>query len=620
MSSEKKSFTGNVTFPVNDYIEMLNSMPFPACILSTAGKVEYTNTHLLDLYKDFSENSNAEDFDWKKLFEQKYKGIIANAFLKSLNGASTRINVQLSSLVSEDAAKIEMNMLPLERSGKIEAVLLILNSSDSLESLDADAGSAFETQHFEYSPLPMIRFGSDLRILKVSETFHGVFGSFRNDEKQLKWDDISGIFKYDAEKIRIYITEIFSGAQTHKRMGEIRVSLKDQVSGMVNITLYPIRFNGKILYVEMILEDITKVKALKGKLENFRRMNLINDIGKGFTHSINNTLNVVLNQTQFLQIIAIKDPVIKGLEQIEKYVHQTVEHIKRIQLFLGDYSHGHEERIEVFDTIVKDALEFVKIHFRVVDTKKRSNIEIECGFEQFEQLRIKTDTKLLRELIIWSMLRVSSYTEKNGKISVNLIEGASYALTFSCEKRKTDTSENIVPYTIDGFSTSEIRESAEKLNLKIIEHESSGNYSIEILFPDWMIFRKSGAAEPGNTTRVTGKKVMIVEDEEGLRTILSNLFKRMNNRVFVADNGRTALEELERNSYDVLISDYDISGITGIELIARARELDEKVITLLMSAWELGDMSLYENIVDFFVSKPFNIEDLLNIISTKIKS
>jgi len=619
MSSDRNKSMGEEKSPIAEYEAMLNKLVFPACIISSAGKTEIANRPLFNLFNELVGTGNFEEFDWKDLFDTKYKSIVANAFIRSINGAYSRVNIQLSPLISENNRNFEMSMQPLESEGSIMGVFIVLNGVDSMESYNPDTGIVCVTQHFEYSPMPMIRLDQDLNIVKLSESFRGTFGKVVDKEGDLHWDDISMIFKYDSEKIRNNILELFSETISYKRLGEIRVSLKEQNAGMANLTLYPIRLGKKITYVEMILEDITLLKDLKRRLENFRRMILINDIGKGFTHSINNTLNVILNQTQLLQLIAIKDPVIKGLNQIEKYAHQAVEHIKRIQLFLGDNSVVHDERIEILDTVMKDSLEFVKIHFRVSDARKKTNLVIESNEEDYEGLRVKTDTRLLRELIIWSMLRVSSYIEKNGTIKVGLLNANSYGLEFACSKRKNDKSENIVPYTIDGFSTSEIRESAEKLNIKVVEHESADNYSIDIIFPDWMIFEEKEKTIGNRESQITGKKVLIVEDEEGLRTILSNLFKKMNNRVFVTDNGGTALEELKSNSYDIVISDYDIPVYTGIELIAKVKEIDDSIVTLLMSAWELGDMSLYANIVDFFVAKPFNIEDLLGILSAKIK-
>ncbi len=115
--------------------------------------------------------------------------------------------------------------------------------------------------------------------------------------------------------------------------------------------------------------------------------------------------------------------------------------------------------------------------------------------------------------------------------------------------------------------------------------------------------------------RVRGLDVMIVEDQAELKEILHELFNNMGNRVSVFENGSEALAEFREKRYDVLVTDYGIAGITGLELAARVKEMDENIVTVLLSGWMLKDLKAYKNVVDAFYSKPFKLDALITGIA-----
>jgi two-component SAPR family response regulator len=65
----------------------------------------------------------------------------------------------------------------------------------------------------------------------------------------------------------------------------------------------------------------------------------------------------------------------------------------------------------------------------------------------------------------------------------------------------------------------------------------------------------------------------------------------------------------------LLITDYDVAGITGIELSARVKEINEKVTTILLSGWMLNDIDAYQNVIDLFIPKPFRLDDMIKKVS-----
>ncbi len=611
MTQIHKTDTGDKKSPVFFNTDILNHLLYPACIITSKSILEYANNSFMQF---FGIDSGERRFDWPNVFNSEHKKCVAQTFVKAFNGAFSSCEVEVKTPENE-AIPVEILMQPVSDNGIIHNVMIQIRVLDEDRIVNRPSVNKQEefanSGHYEFSPLPLMRFSRDLQILRCSRSFEGTLG-YSIDELSKDTAGISTLFKYDSEKIKNHIVEILKGNIPFKRIGEIKVRSKEGDEKIVNVIIYPVLRESEIVAIDLIMEDITRVRELKERLSSAKRLNLVSDIGKGFIHSINNTVNVILNQTQLLQIITEKDAVYDGLIQIEKYVHEVVDQLRRILGFINERTDLSEEREEPFENILNDAIEFTKIHFKVEEGKKRRTISIEKipGFE----MTVKTDTGFLRELLIWAILKVSAYAGKKGQIEVELKKSSFVYFTVSVNKQNGIDKDNIVPFTLDGLSPSEIRNAAEKLNLKILEEESVEQYSIKIIIPQRIIIENTNNINGKPEYNIEDKDIMIVEDEKALQMILGNLFERMGNRVFITDNGSEAFEEFKRKNYDIVITDYDVSGYTGIELSARIKEINEDTLTILLSGWSL-DLKGYTGFIDLFMAKPFNIEDLIKGIS-----
>ena len=598
--------------------EIFDNLIHPAGIISRKGIIEYANKPFVDI---FGLETDLKTFDWPNLFVSDSKKTVARAFVNTLNGAfsSSVVEIKPSGESEEKSISAEVLMQPLIVNGLVSSVLIFIRNVEkqpkTYPSNGEFSGDAFSDSHyFEYSPLPLIRLAKNMAVLKCSRSFEGIVGYKCEELADSDQQVIKSVFKYDSEKIKNYVSEIFTGNIPFKRIGEMKIRTRSDDERVVNVIIYPVSNKDEITSIDLLMEDITMLKDLKYRLSIAKRINLLSDIGRGFIHSINNTTNVILNQTQLLQIITEKKTVLEGLKQVEKYVHDVIEHIRRIQNFLDEREEGDIEKEESLLKVINDSVEFVKIHFKVEESKRRRSISLERNYDN--NVNIKTDTRFLRELVIWGILRVASYIEKKGDIKIDLNKSGFYSLSISVEKKAQIDNENIVPFTIDGFSPSDIRNAAEKINFKIIEEESVDFYSIKIIFPKNVIIENGETQNGKNEYKIEDKDILIVEDEKALQLILGNLFERMGNRVYITDNGCRAFEEFKNRDFDIVLTDYDVAGLTGIELAARVKEINEDTVTVLLSGWSLGGLKGYDSLIDFYLAKPFNIEDIVKGIAS----
>jgi len=117
--------------------------------------------------------------------------------------------------------------------------------------------------------------------------------------------------------------------------------------------------------------------------------------------------------------------------------------------------------------------------------------------------------------------------------------------------------------------------------------------------------------------------VLVVDDFEFARRIIKNVLKEIGiNNTTEASSGSTALSAIQKNNFQLIITDYNMPGMTGIELIKKVRENDQtKEIPIIMVTSDANKSVLLEATeagVNGFLNKPFTKEELVEKIERLI--
>jgi DNA-binding response OmpR family regulator len=112
-------------------------------------------------------------------------------------------------------------------------------------------------------------------------------------------------------------------------------------------------------------------------------------------------------------------------------------------------------------------------------------------------------------------------------------------------------------------------------------------------------------------------RILIVEDEVRLATSLQFILENNNHIVDVALDGESGLDKTLSGVYDVVILDYMLPVMSGIEILKEAREYEiQSSIIMLTAKGELSDKLLGLNTgADDYLVKPFETEELLARVS-----
>jgi DNA-binding NtrC family response regulator len=114
-----------------------------------------------------------------------------------------------------------------------------------------------------------------------------------------------------------------------------------------------------------------------------------------------------------------------------------------------------------------------------------------------------------------------------------------------------------------------------------------------------------------------GEKILIVDDEEGMREFLTYMLEEESFQVSTAASGVEALEKIRQEEFALVLADVKMPGIDGLEMLRRIKEIDEQTVVIVMTAYASLDTAIKAikfDAYDYLV-KPFpDTEKVLAII------
>ena len=117
-------------------------------------------------------------------------------------------------------------------------------------------------------------------------------------------------------------------------------------------------------------------------------------------------------------------------------------------------------------------------------------------------------------------------------------------------------------------------------------------------------------------------RILVVDDERSMRELLAIVLRREGYEVLVAENGRTAIELLEREPVDLLISDIKMPDLSGVDVLRAAKKIDQDILGIMITAFastETAVEAMRLGACDY-LSKPFDIDLLKMKVREKIEN
>lgn len=116
------------------------------------------------------------------------------------------------------------------------------------------------------------------------------------------------------------------------------------------------------------------------------------------------------------------------------------------------------------------------------------------------------------------------------------------------------------------------------------------------------------------------RKLLIVDDQYGIRILLNEVFQKEGYITFQASNGVQALSIVEQDRPDLVLLDMKIPGMDGIEILRRLKEIDQTIEVFIMTAY--GELDMIQQAKDLgartHFAKPFDIDEIREAVKAQI--
>jgi two-component system response regulator PilR (NtrC family) len=117
-------------------------------------------------------------------------------------------------------------------------------------------------------------------------------------------------------------------------------------------------------------------------------------------------------------------------------------------------------------------------------------------------------------------------------------------------------------------------------------------------------------------------RILVVDDERSMRELLAIVLRREGYEVLLAENGRTAIDLLEREPVDLLISDIKMPDLSGVDVLRAAKRVDQDILGIMITAFastETAVEAMRLGACDY-LSKPFDVDLLKMKVREKIEN
>jgi two-component system cell cycle sensor histidine kinase/response regulator CckA len=393
--------------------------------------------------------------------------------------------------------------------------------------------------------------------------------------------------------------------------------------------------------------ETTERRALENQINQSQKMDMVGQLAGGIAHDFNNVLSAIMMATDFL-LNAHKptDPSFQDIMQIKQNANRAAALVRHLLAF----SRKQTLRPQVLD-LGESLSDIENLLKRLIGEKVR--LEVVHGRDLWP---IKVDVSQFEQVIVNLAVNARDAMPDGGKLTVrtsNLTSELAARLSFKGMPAAdyvridiTDTGTGIPPEIIDKifepfFSTKEVGKGT-GLGLSTVYgivkqtggfvyvHSEAGKGTSFHIFlprhhpeqdiqPDAVVAAGATKETPAAAkprTDLTGQgTILLVEDEEGLRSLNARGLRSRGYSVIEASNGVEALEALEEKdgAVDLVVSDVVMPEMDGPTLLKsmRGRNPDLKIIFVSGYAEDAFEKSLPENQQFAFLPKPFTLSQLV---------
>ena len=371
-------------------------------------------------------------------------------------------------------------------------------------------------------------------------------------------------------------------------------------------------------------------KQLQEKLAESEKLRAMGLMASGVAHDFNNMLAIIFGNIDLAEVEDNKDMFLERLAKIKKAAVDSANIIKRLQKFTKTNSEDTPFQPVKFNDLAREAIEISTPMWKDGPHAKGISIEIVDALTEEEFIILGNDTDL-REAII-NMIFNSVYAmPQGGKIHLAMytkdesiyleISDNGIGMTEETKRRIFDPFFTTKGANHSGLGMSMLYGTIKRHNGSIdIKTKPGEGTMFTIVLPKGKeeIDKEDEKLDP--VVEIRESNIMIIDDEPEIGVLLSEILSNQGHQTCVFDNGIGGIEAFKKGSYEILITDLGMPGVSGWEVINTARQIKPGVVIGIVTGWDISEEEAKQKGVDFIINKPFRADYVLQVVTNAVES
>ncbi len=376
-------------------------------------------------------------------------------------------------------------------------------------------------------------------------------------------------------------------------------------------------------------QTLQELRQAQDQVVQAEKLRAMGELASGVAHDFNNVLAVVLGNTQLLlhQLDRLgPEEIREGLKVIERSSKDGAETIRRIQEFTGVRRDREFISLSLND-IVTEVANITQPRWR--DQTQKKGIQIELTIHLGVIPLIMGNPSEMREVLTNIIFNAVDAMPKGGRLSISTqlqaegwvevrIADTGIGMTEDVKKRVFDPFFTTKGVTNSGLGMSVSYGIVKRHGGEVLIESAPGKGATFILhLPTGYEEEEPVAKEVAVSKESKGARILVIDDEESVRDILSRMLKTKGHKVVVAPNGEEGVERFKAEAFDLVFTDLGMPKLSGWDVGKTIKEINPKTPVAMITGWgvELDREKLNESGIDLIISKPFNFEQVVDLVS-----
>ena len=422
--------------------------------------------------------------------------------------------------------------------------------------------------------------------------------------------------------------------------------LRDESRSVVGLLLLSFEVTELVQAQQEAENALAAARAAQTQMVQMEKMRAIGELASGVAHDLNNALMAILGYTELAEE-DLDDPaaLTASLKVIRKATTDASSTVKRLQNFARQKTAPQGTPTDV-NQVVQDVIEMTRPRWRDEAQKQGRHYDVQAKLAELPPL--VAEASGLREALLNMIHNALDAMPDGGGLTLETrLRAADDSDAQAIEIEIADTGKGMTPEVaariFDPFFTTRGVEGT-GLGLAVswtIIQRHGGNITVDtapgqgtrftLHFPltalpsdrQGTVGPSSAAPAPASVPAASGARILVVDDEPFIASILTSILTRRGHRVSAANDAKQALQILREPDadFDLLISDHGMPGMTGLELLAEIRRNGPQVPVIMLTGWGQSLLQNHDSAEtpDALLGKPINQADLLEAVGRVLR-